>query len=238
MLEETLVPSAALKRNRAVWVDSPAGHSPRKLCVILDAENYLCNVGLGAILIRTEASGEIGPMTYLMVPFVTPERRHSDYTGDQGFARFLVEDLMKWATERFPLLERGGHALVGLSLSGLQCAFTALRYPGIFTSVVCQSPSAWFQDEHLCDQVDLTASVKADFRISVGSDETTSDIVHQPGELHQKTSQLDSCERLCKVLRMAGHTVDYSVFEGGHDAENWAREMPEILKWIWKRIRS
>ena len=140
MLEETLVPSPALGRNRAVWVDSPDGYQPKKLCMVLDAESYLCNVGLGAILSHSEASGAIGPMTYLFVPFVTPESRHFEYACHEGFARFLVDDLLTWARARFPSLAPGGHAIMGLSLSGLQGAFTALRHPGVFTAVVCQSP--------------------------------------------------------------------------------------------------
>jgi len=236
-LEETLVPSSALGRDRAVWANSPDGLHPRKLCVILDAENYLCNVGLGAILARSEAAGEIGAMTCLLVPFVTPEVRHSEYTCHPGFARFLVDDLMTWARGRFPSLESGGHAILGLSLSGLQAGFTALRHPGVFTTVACQSPSAWYRDEYLRDQVDPTATVKADFRISVGSEETAFDVVHEPGRLHQKASQKDSCQRLSTALKSAGHTVDFSVYDGGHDAECWAEEMPDILKWIAERIK-
>jgi enterochelin esterase-like enzyme len=235
-LEETLVPSASLGRNRAVWVDSPDGLHPRKLCVILDAESYLCNVGLGAIIAQAEASGEVGAMSWLFVPFVTPETRHTEYACHPGFAQFLADDLMTWAKARFPSLESGGHAMVGLSLSGLQAAFTALRHPGVFTSVVCQSPSAWYRDEYLRDQVDPLAAVKADFRISVGSEETTFGEVHEPGALHQKISQLDSCQRLSKALESAGHAVDFSVFEGDHDNEFWTAEMPEVLKWIWERV--
>ena len=235
MLEETLVPSAALGRNRAVWVDSPVGPDPGKLCVILDAENYLCNVGLGAILAQLEESGEIGAMTCLFVPFVTPENRHREYACHPGFARFLADELIAWARARFPSLDSGGHTIVGLSLSGLQGAFTALRHPGVFTAVVCQSPSAWYLDEYLCDQIDPSAAVKADFRISVGSEETTFDLVHQPGDLHQKMSQLDSCQRLSKALKSAGHAVDFSVFDGDHDSEFWAGEMPDVLRWIWER---
>lgn len=232
MFEETLVPSASLGRNRAVWVDSPDRLQPRNLCVILDAENYLCNVGLGAIIAQSEASGEVGPMTYLYVPFVTPETRHSEYACHPGFARFLVDDLMTWARGRFPSLESGGHAIVGLSLSGLQGAFTTLRHPGVFTAVVCQSPSAWYRDEFLRDQIDSSAVIKADFRISVGSEETTFGEVHEPGALHQKVSQLGSCQRLSKALKSAGHAVDFSIFEGDHDPEFWAAEMPDVFKWI------
>jgi len=237
MFEEALVPSPSLGRNRAIWVDRPDGLEPDKVWVILDAENYLCNVGLGAILNRAMAAGEFLPMVCLFVPFVTPETRHREYACHPGFARFLVEDLMQWVRGLFPSLSPDGHILLGLSLSGLQAAFTALRYPGVFTSVVCQSPSVWYRKEFLRGLVDPAAGVKADFRISVGSEETGFGLVHQPGDLHQETSQVDSCRRLSNALKSAGHTVDFSVFSGGHDAEFWAGEMPEVLRWIGKRGR-
>lgn len=236
MLEEALVSSRALGRNRAVWVDSPEGHEPAKLCLVLDAENYLCNVGLGGILAGMKAEGEIGPMTVLYLPFVTPENRHSEYACDPWFERFVCEDLMAWARARFPSLDPGGHAMIGLSLSGLQAIWMALRHPGLFASVVGQSPSAWYRNECLRGAIDPQAETRTAFRISVGSEETTFGEVFQPGNLRQTTSQFDSCRRLADGLRRAGHEVAFSRFEGGHDSVYWSAEMPDVLRWLWGRI--
>ena len=238
MLEETLIPSAALGRNRAVWLDSPEGHEPARFCLVLDAENYLCNVGIGAIRARLEEAGETGPMTVVFLPFVTPENRHSEYACHPGFERFVCEDLMAWARLRFPSLQPGGHALIGLSLSGLQAIWTALRHPGLFTAVVGQSPSAWFRNECLREAIDPKAEPKASFWISVGSEETTSGEIFQPGNLHQTTSQFESCGRLVDALRTAGHDVAYRLFDGHHDAAFWSAELPEALRWVWERIRA
>jgi predicted alpha/beta superfamily hydrolase len=95
-----------------------------------------------------------------------------------------------------------------------------------------QSPSAWYRDECLLREIDPAAEPKTAFRISVGSLETTAGVTHQPGDLHQKTSQVESCGRLVEALRSAGHDVDYSVFEGEHDSECWAAEMPDALRWL------
>ncbi len=227
-----MVPSAALGRNRAVWVDEPAGVSSGGLCIVLDAENYLCQVGFGAILHRVRTSGLAGPQVLIFVPVVTPENRHSEYSCDPDFERFLAHDLPAWAQARYPGLDHGKRALVGLSLSGLQAIWTALRNPGVFSAVVSQSPSAWYGDERLLGEIDPTAEAKAAFRISVGSDETSSDAIHQPGDLHQKTSQLDSCGRLAESLRAGGHEVCYSIFKGEHDPECWAAELPDALVWL------
>ena len=236
MLEEALVASGALRRNRSVWVDSPEGHEPTRLCLVLDAENYLGNIGIGAILTGMERAGELGPMTFIFVPFVTPENRHAEYACHPDFEQFLCDDLMGWARERFPSLEAGGHAVAGLSLSGLQAIWTALRNPLLFGAVVAQSPSAWYDRECLKEEVRPVAQSGTAFRISVGSEETTFGEIFQPGNLHQTTSQVESCGRLVAALQNAGHEVDYSIFEGGHDSEFWAAEMPEVLRWIWRRI--
>ncbi|MEZ5277376.1 MAG: alpha/beta hydrolase-fold protein [Opitutaceae bacterium] len=236
MLEELLIGSVALGRNRSVWVDSPDGHEPTRLCLILDAENYLGKIGIGAILNGMEQAGEVGPMTLVFVPCVTPENRHSEYACHPDFARFLCDDLMGWARARFPSLEAGGHGMVGLSLSGLQAIWTALRHPSLFGAVVAQSPSAWYRGECLKGEVKPVVDSGTAFRISVGSEETTFGEVFQPGDLHQTSSQIESCGRLVAALRQAGHEVDFSVFEGNHDSEFWAAEMPEVLRWIWGRI--
>jgi enterochelin esterase family protein len=236
MLEEALIPSAVLGRNRAVWVDSRSGHVPTRLGIVLDAENYLCNVGIGAILRRLERAGEIGPLTLLYLPFVTPENRHAEYACHPDFERFLCHDLFAWARARFPSLDPGGHFLLGLSLSGLQAIWTALRNPGVFGAVVAQSPSAWYRGECLKDAVNPASPSKTAFRISVGSQETTFGEVFQPGDLHQTTSQVASCGRLVEALRRAGHEVEYSIFEGAHDSEFWGAEMPAALRWLRPRI--
>lgn len=235
MFEEALVPSASLGRNRAVWVDAPEGKAADGLCVVLDAENYLCNVGLGSILDQVRGDGWVGRQVFVHVPFVTPENRHAEYTCDPAFEQFLTQDLLPWTHEKFPKLNQDRRALIGLSLSGLQAIWTALRNPGAFAAVVSQSPSAWYRDECLLRQIDPAAEAKTAFRISVGSEETTTDAIHQPGDLHQKASQVESCGRLVEALQSAGHKVTYSIFEGEHDSECWAAEMPDALRWLAER---
>ncbi len=238
MFEETLIASRALGRSRSVWVDSPEGDDPTRICLVLDAENYLGNVGIGAILTGMERAGEVGPMTFIYLPFVTPENRHAEYACHPDFERFLCDDLMGWARVRFPSLAARGHAILGLSLSGLQAIWTALRNPDVFGAVAAQSPSAWYRRECVKEEVRPVADNGTAFRISVGSGETTFGEVFQPGSLHQTSSQIDSCGRLAAALQQAGHEVDFSVFEGHHDSEFWAAEMPEVLRWIWRRIGS
>lgn len=232
MLEETLVPSTTLGRNRAVWTHRPDSGPTDEMWVILDAENYLCNVGIGALLEEAVATGLIRPVSIVYVPFVTPENRHSEYACDELFAQFLTRDLPAWARGVFPGLKPEGHTLFGLSLSGLQAIFTVLRHPGVYRSVVSQSPSAWYRDEYLKTQIDPTIDPKAALRISVGALEIASGDTHQPGDLHQNSNQVESCGRLVATLETAGFEVDYSIFPGDHDSEYWAEEMPEVFRWL------
>lgn len=235
MLEEHLVSSAILGRNRAVWLQRPQAGATDRMWVILDAENYLCNVGIGAILDLAFATGLAPETPLVFVPFVTPESRHCEYACDPQFARFLAEELPAWSRTVIPGLPPSGHVLFGLSLSGLQAVFTALKFPGVYHAVVSQSPSAWYRDEFLKTQVDPMIEPKAAIRISVGSLETSWGDVHQPGDLHQGSSQVASCGRLVAALEAAGHAVEHSVFKGDHDPEYWAGEMPEVLRWLGRQ---
>lgn len=122
--------------------------------------------------------------------------------------------------------------LCGLSLSGLQALFTALKHPGVFSGVLAQSPSAWWRDEWLASWMSSFGTGGQRFWLSVGSDEVAEDLKHPPTSLHQKASQLDSVRRLSLAMSRAGHDVDLQEFDGGHDPACWGEELTGALAWL------
>lgn len=158
----------------------------------------------------------------LFVPplYGEPDRRRVDFTCNDGFADFLALELVPWlgAYERV--------TLCGLSLSGLAAAHAALRHPSVFHRAICQSPSAWWNDEWLSRHV--PAGPGPSFYISVGDRETAENVDHGHPDLFQVTSQADSCRRLAEDLRVEGHPVEYREFAGGHDAESWRADLETV----------
>jgi enterochelin esterase-like enzyme len=96
---------------------------------------------------------------------------------------------------------------------------------------LCQSPSAWWNDEWLAGSV-TTGGLVQRFWLSVGTRELQKGICHPPSGMWQNVAQLDSVRRLSAALEAAGHEVKLTEFAGGHDPACWAAGLPAALRWL------
>jgi enterochelin esterase family protein len=201
------------------------------LCLFLDGEFYLERLETCTHLDRMQASGEIPPVDAVFVSHVDGAARHRDFTCNGEYTKFLVEELLPWIGEvhHIPTTDI---LLAGLSLSGLSAAYAAIEHPQVFSRVLCQSPSAWWNDEWLAARVDALPALPARFWISVGTEEVDEDVHHEPTALHQKSSQLDSCRRLAAAVDEKASATRFATFTGGHDMACWNQELPEAIAWL------
>ena len=225
MLKEYQISSPALRGSRRVWVDRSAIADARQLCVFLDAELYLERVGAAAIM---ESLGL--PIDCVYISYGEAADRHADFTCDPGFTAFLVEELMPWIEGLLGVYKE--KYLCGLSLSGLAAAFVGCTYPSQFKGVLCQSPSAWWNDEWLANNLPAVGPDSPKFWLSVGTEEIQEGVTHEPSGMFQGTTQLASCRRLAEALRNSGRTVNLNEFTGGHDPKCWAEELPMGMPWL------
>lgn len=231
MLEQYIVESELLNCARKVWVQFPNSQPASTHFIFLDGELYIDRVKAPGIVGDLQASGQMPPVASIFLSNVDAAARHADFTCNERFSQFLAAGLPRWIEQRVDGHDRR-YFLIGLSLSGLSAAFTALRYPSIFSGVVCQSPSAWWNDERLSKSLPHIEKSGGRFWISVGDQELQQGVSHPPSNLFQKTSQLDSVRRLSRALESAGHKVCHTEFSGGHDPKCWATELPQALKWL------
>jgi len=230
-IRETNVASRHLQRTYAVWhVDAVDKQTPQRLAVFLDGEFYLERMQSLAILEQLQREGAIPPLAAAFVSHIDAAARHRDYACNADFTSFLVNDMVPW-TRKSTAADSVPALLVGLSLSGLAAAAAAIDHPDDFAAAICQSPSAWFDDERLTREASAQNNIDTQFWISVGRDETETDVRHAPTDMHQVTSQLDSCRRLAAVLQQKCATTHLAEFEGGHGFACWERELAEALKW-------
>lgn len=150
-----------------------------------------------------------------------PPDRHRDLTLSEDFLRFLEREVLP----RLGAID----VVVGLSLSGLAAAHASFRRPHLFPRAVCQSPSAWFDDERLVRELRDAGGADAPAWISVGRGEVEHGVSHPPTGLFQGTSQLDACGRLAEAW---GPTARFAPFDGGHDFACWSAELVEALSWV------
>jgi enterochelin esterase family protein len=227
------VTSKYLAVPRKVWVQ-PAISGPASDCLIfLDAELYMDRVKAPDIVRDLQITGRLPPVASIYVSYLNTADRHIDFTCNETYSSFVSTDLCRWIERTVGTYQR--FYLCGLSLSGLAAAFTAIRHPAVFSGVLSQSPSAWWNDGWLAESLPRIGSLAGRYWISVGNEELQEGVAHPPSGLFQKTSQLDSVRGFAqKLSAICGH-VHYNEFSGGHDPACWAHELPQALTWL---IRS
>jgi iron(III)-enterobactin esterase len=216
---------------RSAWlVEGPAtNHS---LCILLDGEHYRDNVHALPIFSTLMQRGSIPPMTLVFVSNGGAAARHSDYVCDPQFARFIAEDVVSHARARVPSLSAERHLICGLSLSGLAAAHIALLYPTRFPAALCQSGSFWFEPDAFARLARQRAPVATRFWLSVGDEETATNVTHPPTGLFQGISQIAGVERARAALEEHGGEVNCHRYRGGHTFDPWRAELGDALQWL------
>lgn len=227
-LEQHVITSSCGEYARDVWLLPGPDDEVHPLCVFLDAEHYLRDMESVPVLVELQQSGAIPRLTCLFVSHVSGEARHSDYTCNDRYSRFLAEDVLAWARARNGRVRQAGNVICGLSLSGLAGAYVALHYPGVFSYSLCQSGSFWWLEGK-----DLfLPRTRARFWLSVGDEETQTGVSHPPTGMLQRISQVDGVKSAARRLESLGGTVRYNTYSGGHAAAPWREELVPALVWL------
>jgi len=216
--------------SRDVWLLPGPQDQPHRLCVFLDGEHYIRDLQAVPILEELLDCGAIPPATCVFVSHVSSAARHEDYVWNNRYADFIANDLVRWAKEQVPSIQADDHFIGGLSLSGLAAAHIALRHPDLFSRVLCQSGSFWWLADHALD----LPTTQARFWLSVGDEETATEISHPPSGLYQRISQIEGVKLAAQRLEALGATIKLNVYPGGHAAAPWKAELGPALRWLFE----
>ena len=226
---EQLLCSRSGKFERKIWHVPALTNSPTTAVVFLDGELYRERVRAGEVVDQLQRDGTLPPVASVFVSYGDAAARHADLTCNLDFAAFVAGDVYDVMREQLPSLHR--IVLAGLSLSGLQAAFIATRYPERFAAVICQSPSFWWDDARFARELVPAIPSAPPLWVSVGDRETDTNVAHQPSGLFQKLSQIEGCAVVCTVLREQGYHVSSRTFAGGHDPNCWREDLFHALRW-------
>ena len=142
-----VIRSKALRREQPVHLYVPARfHQAMRypLLVVHDGTDYLNFAAMKTVLDNLIHRLDIAPM---VVAFVPPRDRLKEYPNHAPHARFIARELVPRLAEEFPLLGGPeGRCLMGSSFGGIASLSTAVRYPGMFGSLLLQSASLVFTD--------------------------------------------------------------------------------------------
>ena len=216
---------------RTLWIQRPATAKPAGICLFLDAEYYLAQIHAPAIIDGLQRDGQFPAMlTAYISSHPDSLTRWTDSLCNDAFAQYLAIELMPWLIAECDV-SPGHNILAGLSLTGLSAVHAALKYPKVFSRVLSQSGSFWFNKTGLPEEIRTKPCTGVAFRLTVGADETTENTTHTNlgQELHQVESQLDSNRKLRDALISTGHSVSYLEHPGGHDVPSWRATLAESL---------
>jgi enterochelin esterase family protein len=223
---ETL--SIAGAYQRTAWFYPAPTTEPHRLAIFLDAEHYLRDLDAAPIISGLQERGDVPPLSLVFVSQVNSRSRHVDYVCNERYADFIAREVVEWARSQCPLQE-ADHLISGLSLSGLQAAFTTCRHPGVFSRALCQSGSFWW----LAGKDIPFAPTTARFWLSVGDEETATHVSHPPTGLYQEISQIAGVDAAAQRLQELGGAVKSHLYAGGHAAAPWAKELEPALRWLF-----
>ncbi|GAB5559798.1 MAG: hypothetical protein SynsKO_14450 [Synoicihabitans sp.] len=223
------IQSKHLQNERTIWVYPPrVPAAAPNLVLFLDGEFYLN--GVGAMEVWNEFGESIADSWVVFVSHHSTEARWIECPCHPPFAEFVVDELLPWLEAKFAMSAVQRRTLVGLSYTGLAAAYIALRKPGLFGRVICQSGSFWWNDCWLPKQAKSMPNNLTQFYLDVGTKETKTNVQHRADVL-QQVSQIEGVRRMRDSLQSSGMNVTYVEFDGGYDFCEWRLTLPKALRW-------
>ena len=231
-LIETEVQSGVLGGVQPLTVYLPARMRETRtypLLVVLDGGDYLRYASLRTVLDNLVHRYEIPP---LVVACSTAPDRTRDYAANPDHARFVVEELLPFLEDRWPLRRRpADRCLMGASLGAVASLYAAWRHPGAFGRLLLQSGSFAFTDvgrQQHGPLFDPIVGFVNGFRAV--PDRPVESIFVSCGVYE---SLIYENRSLVSLLQSTDMDVRYVEARDGHNWENWRDRLREGLSWLF-----
>ncbi|MEU2290040.1 enterochelin esterase [Streptomyces bacillaris] len=251
-VERHTLAAGALGVERDVWVYLPPDAVPYRparepgerggdrlpLLVLCDGDMWFGKLGLRDTVDALIADGVLPPLAVLAPDAVGTATRRLELGGRESYVSFLADEVVPWASARWPLTGRAGRTVVaGQGLGGMTALYAGLTRPERFGAVVAQSPSLWWRPglepgAVAPDAVGTPwlATLAAGLRdgLPAGRDGVRGAVVHFDVGLHEG-ALAEHAEALRAVLRARGHRVTRNLHNGGHDYACWRGFLADAL---------
>jgi predicted alpha/beta superfamily hydrolase len=162
------------------------------------------------------------------------------YEGCGGFAdhylSFLTDEVFPLVEENYPVSStREGRAIGGSSLGGLLALYAVISRPEIFSRAAILSPSLWWNERDVFDEIEQWQASPSDFRLWFDMGYWEYD---EEDEADEEPHPIEDTDFLCQLLEDKGFTqgLDFQYItdeEGGHDEESWGKRMEAVLPFLF-----
>jgi enterochelin esterase-like enzyme len=234
-MDSALLASEHLGDERRIWISMPPGEltDERALPFVIHLDGTP-NHSAPSVRDALVDAGLIRPCAVVLVDQLGLQR-NKELLCNPAFSRMLVEELLPWLRDRYPLSrDPGDVALAGESFGGLCAAWTAFHHPTAFGHAIIQSPSCGYHPDATWGtgagellrrtpvptlMADYSAGEPAPIRV-----------FHSVGELE---SSITLSRWLDQVLTAKGYDTRYREFAGGHDYAWWRGLFADALQWCF-----
>lgn len=233
--ESAVLASKLLGNERRVWISMPPGDfsdgSALPFVIHLDGTPEHSAPSVRDALVR---SGQIRPCAVVLVDQLGPQR-DQELLCNPAFSKMLVDELLPWLHQRYPLSQHPGDvALAGESFGGLCAGWTALHHPTTFGNAIIQSPSCGYHPDLLGRRGSGNLLRHAPIPTLI-ADYLTAEpapirVFHDVGELE---ASITHSRWLDQVLTAQGYDTVYREFAGGHDYAWWRGLFADALQWCF-----
>ncbi len=231
-IESRQFDSAVLKDTRNIQVYLPARFRRNRrypLLIVHDGVDYLHFAQLKIVLDNLIFDLEIPPLIVAMIQ--SPDRL-KEYSGDDRHADHLVEELLPFMAEHYPLTDNADErGLMGASFGGVATLHAAWRHPGHFGALLLQSGSYAFSDigRHNRGPVfDPVVRFMNEFRQTPGC---------PAGKMYMSCGIYESLiyenRSLLPLLQAQGVDIRFEEARDAHNWENWRDRLRNGLSWLF-----
>jgi enterochelin esterase-like enzyme len=227
-VEETSIHSALLRKEKRVWVYTPAAsvrageHYP--LVVLFDGDRNV--LWIPKVLDVLIAQRKIPATMVVMTDQSLSSERGSELACNPQFTDFLAQELVPWSRDRYHTTVQPERVVVaGSSLGGLAAVFAGLRHPEVFGNALSLSGSFWWKPqgdpdgEWLKRHVDASRTLPVRFYLEVGL-------------MEDDRMQVEPNHRMRDLLASKGYSFHYSEYNGGHSFLNWSQGFADGLRYF------
>jgi len=199
------------------------------LLVVHDGEDYLRYAGFKTVLDNLIHRLEIPDIVVAL--FNSPDRLN-EYADDENHARFITEELLPQAAQKFPLVDRPqDRCLMGASFGAIASFSTAVRYPGVWGRLLLQSGSFAFTDIGRVNRRGPRFDRVVEFMNRYRADpKPVSQRVFVSCGVYE--SLIYENRSLIPLLDATGMHVKFVEARDGHNWENWRDRLREGLSWL------
>jgi enterochelin esterase-like enzyme len=186
---------------------------------VTDGQAYLAQGNFKSVLDTAISSGVINPVLVVFVDSRNPDnllenRRHAQFMCNTDYAKFFAAELVPTINRNQPVSQsRENRVILGLSFGGLNSACFGLMLSELFSGIAMQSPASGDHVEIVRELYEQKETLPLKMFLSVG---TIND-------------NLSDVKRFRRTLEDKGYDLTYTKVRKGHDWQNWAPLLDDVL---------